>query len=179
MESHGFIHDDLELKFLILYITARLVEPVSFDAILDLAMCDEGVNYFAFSECMNDLLETGHLSLAEDGCYAITEKGLRNSEICESSLAYSVRLECDKGLEVCNRKLRRKSQVRSKVEKRSNGTYTVEMSLNDDSGNIMSLQLMAFREDMAKMLESRFLAAPEQTYHAVMQALMKDSQADK
>ena len=90
-----------------------------------------------------------------------------------------MRLECDKGLEVCNRKLRRKSQVRSKVEKRSNGTYTVEMSLNDDSGNIMSLQLMAFREDMAKMLESRFLAAPEQTYHAVMQALMKDSQADK
>ena len=25
MESHGFIHDELELKFLILYITARLI----------------------------------------------------------------------------------------------------------------------------------------------------------
>lgn len=178
MESRGFIHDELELKFLLLYITARLIEPVPFDVILDLAMCDEGVNYFAFSACMDDLVQTEHLSL-KDGLYAITEKGLRNSEICESSLAYSVRLECDKGLEVCNRKLRRKSQVRAEVEKRSNGTYTVKMSLDDDTGNIMSLQLMAVREDMAKLLKNRFLAAPEQTYHAVMQALMKDSQADK
>lgn len=178
MESHGFIHDELELKFLILYITARLIEPVTFDVILDLAMCDDGVNYFAFSACMDDLVETGHLTKKE-GLYAITDKGLRNSEICESSLAYSVRLECDKGLDVCNRKLRRKSQVRSNVEKRPNGTYTVQMSLDDDAGNIMSLQLMAVREDMAKMLQNRFLAAPEQTYHSMMQVLMKDSQADK
>lgn len=178
MESRGFIHDELELKFLILYITARLIEPVTFDVILDLAMCDEGVNYFAFSACMDDLVQTGHLT-EKEGLYAITDKGLRNSEICESSLAYSVRLECDKGLDVCNRKLRRKSQVRSKVEKRPNGTYTVQMSLDDDAGNIMSLQLMAVREDMAKMLQNRFLTAPEQTYHAVMQVLMKDSQADK
>ena len=179
MESHGFIHDELELKFLILYITARLIEPVPFDVILDLAMCDEGVNYFAFSECMTDLVQSEHLKLSKDGMYSITEKGLRNSEICESSLAYSVRLECDKGLDVCNRKLRRKSQVRSKVEKRSNGTYTVQMSLDDDAGNIMSLQLMAVREDMAKLLQGRFLSAPEQTYHAIMQVLMKDNQADK
>ena len=84
MESHGFIHDELELKFLILYITARLIEPVTFDVILDLAMCDDGVNYFAFSACMDDLVETGHLTKKE-GLYAITDKGLRNSEICESS----------------------------------------------------------------------------------------------
>lgn len=179
LEGHGFIHDELELKFLLLYITARLIEPVTFDVILDLAMCDEGVNYFAFSECMADLVQTGHLTLSPEGKYAITEKGVRNSQICESSLAYSVRLECDKSLAICNRDLRRKSQVRAEVEKRANGTYTVKMSLDDDAGNIMRLQLMAVREDMAKMLKNRFLQSPEQTYHAVMQVLMKDSQADK
>ena len=31
MAARGFIHDKLEIKFLILYITARLVEPVPFD----------------------------------------------------------------------------------------------------------------------------------------------------
>lgn len=179
LESHGFIHDELELKFLLLYITARLIEPVTFDVILDIAMCDEGVNYFAFSKCLDDLVQSDHLTLSNDGKYAITEKGIRNSQICESSLAYSVRLECDKALEICNRDLRRKSQVRAEIEKRSNGTYTVKMSLDDDMGNIMRLQLMAMREDMAKMLKDRFLSAPEQTYHAVMQVLMKDSQADK
>ena len=175
----GFIHDKLELKFLILYIAARLVEPVTFDVILDLAMCDEGVDYFDFSECLNDLVETDHLTLSADGKYAITSKGLRNSTICESSLAYSVRLECDKNLEVWNRKLRRKSQVRSSMEKRPNGTYTVTLALDDDAGNIMTLNLMALREDMGKLLQNRFRQAPEQTYHAIMQLLMKDNQADQ
>ena len=175
----GFIHDKLELKFLILYITARLIEPVSFDVILDLVMCDEGVGYFDFSECLDDLVKTEHLTLSKEGLYAITDKGLRNSEICESSLAYSVRLECDKNLEAWNRKLRRKSQVRSSYEKRPNGTYTVNFSLDDDAGNIMTLKLMAIREDMAKMLQNRFRQAPEQTYHAIMQVLLKDSQGEQ
>ena len=155
------------------------MEPVTFDVILDLAMCDEGVDYFDFSECLNDLVETDHLTLSADGKYAITVKGLRNSTICESSLAYSVRLECDKNLEVWNRKLRRKSQVRSSMEKRPNGTYTVTLALDDDAGNIMTLNLMALREDMGKLLQNRFRQAPEQTYHAIMQLLMKDNQADQ
>ena len=43
------------------------------------------------------LVETGHLE--QNGqVYAITEKGRRNSEICESSLPYSVRMHCDENL---------------------------------------------------------------------------------
>ena len=51
----GFIHDKLEIKFLILYITARVIEPIPFDTVWDLAMCDEGVDYFDFAECLSDL----------------------------------------------------------------------------------------------------------------------------
>ena len=52
----GFIHDKLEIKFLILYITARVIEPIPFDTVWDLAMCDEGVDYFDFAECLSDLV---------------------------------------------------------------------------------------------------------------------------
>ena len=90
----GFIHDKLEIKFLILYITARVIEPIPFDTVWDLAMCDEGVDYFDFAECLSDLVRTEHLTLSADGLYAITDKGLRNSRICESSLPYSVRILC-------------------------------------------------------------------------------------
>lgn len=117
----GFIHDKLEIKFLILYITARVIEPIPFDTVWDLAMCDEGVDYFDFAECLSDLVRTEHLTLSADGLYAITDKGLRNSRICESSLPYSVRLRCDKNLAACNRHLRRKSQVKASTEKRPNG----------------------------------------------------------
>ena len=96
---YGFIQDKLEIKFLILYLAARVIEPVPFDTLLDLTLCDDAVDYFDFSECLADLVKTEHLTLDEEsGLYAITEKGRRNSEICETSLPYSVRLRCDKNL---------------------------------------------------------------------------------
>lgn len=174
----GFIQDKLEIKFLILYIAARIIEPIPFDLVLDLAMCDEGVDYFDFSECLRDLVKTEHLTVSNDGMYTITEKGMRNSQICESSLPYSVRLRCDKNISECNRKLRRKSQVRASCEKRPNGTYTVRLSLNDDMGSLMDLKLMTVREDMANILAERFRQSPERTYSEIMNVLLAEEPSD-
>ncbi|WP_298024764.1 DUF4364 family protein [uncultured Dysosmobacter sp.] len=176
MAGRGFIHDKLEIKFLILYITARVIEPIPFDTVLDLTMCDDAIDYFDFSECLADLVKTEHLTLSEDGFYAITEKGLRNSGICESSLPYSVRLRCDKNLTACNRKLRRKSQVRATTEKRPNGTYTVNLCLDDDMGSVIDLKLMMVREDMAKVLMERFRRSPEKLYTQIMNLLLSDEE---
>ena len=174
MAGRGFIHDKLEIKFLILYITARVIEPIPFDTVLDLTLCDDGIDYFDFSECLRDLVNTGHLTLDDAGLYAITEKGMRNSQICESSLPYSVRLRCDKNLAAWNRKLRRKNQVKATVDQRSDGTFTVRMTLNDDMGNVMDLKLMAVRQDIAKLLADRFQKEPERIYSQIMKLLMEE-----
>ena len=81
----GFIQDKLEIKFLILYVAARLIEPVPFEAMQELTMCDDGIDFFDFSECLSNLVESQHLTLSDDGLYAITEKGLHNGAICEST----------------------------------------------------------------------------------------------
>lgn len=175
MAGHGFINDKLEIKFLILYIVARVIEPIPFDTVLDLTLCDDAIDYFDFSECLNDLVKTEHLTLNND-LYSITEKGLRNSRICESSLPYSVRLQCDKNLTACNRKLRRKSQVQASTEKRANGTCTVKLSLDDDMGNLMDLKLMVVREDMGKLIEKRFQNSPEKLYSQILELLLSEDE---
>lgn len=174
MPGRGFIRDKLEIKFLILYIMARIIEPIPFDTVLELTMCDDAIGYFDFSECLADLVRTEHLSLSKKGLYVITEKGIRNSKICESSLPFSVRLRSDKNISVCNRKLRRKSQVKASTSKRENGTYSVNLSLSDDMGNVMDLDLMVVREDMARMLEERFLKNPERIYSQVVDLLLSE-----
>ena len=179
MAGRGFIHDQLDIKFLILYIAARVIEPIPFETVLDLTMCDDAIDYFDFSDCLADLVRTGHLSVSEDGLYAITEKGIRNSKICESSLPYSVRLRCDKNLSVCNRKLRRRSQVQASYSKRENGTYTVNLSLDDDMGNVMDLNVMVVREDMAHLVADRFRKSPERLYGQIINLLLSDGQDEK
>ncbi|MEG1918462.1 MAG: DUF4364 family protein, partial [Oscillospiraceae bacterium] len=169
--GYGFIRDRLEIKFLILYILSRVIEAVPFETVLDLTLCDDAIEYFDFSDCLADLVRTEHLTLSPDGLYAITEKGRRNSEICESGLPYSVRMRTDKNLTACNRKLRRKSQVKAETVRRPNGTYTVSLSLSDDVGSLLELDMMVAKEDMANALTARFEKAPEQMYNALLEAL--------
>ena len=114
----GFIQDKLEIKFLILYVAARLIEPVPFEAMQELTMCDDGIDFFDFSECLSNLVESQHLTLSDDGLYAITEKGLHNGAICESSLPYSVRLRADKNITIFNQKLKRRAQTEIDLERR-------------------------------------------------------------
>ena len=54
-----------------------------FDTVLDLTLCDDAIDYFDFSECLADLVKTEHLTLSEDGLYAITEKGLRAAKLID------------------------------------------------------------------------------------------------
>lgn len=173
----GFIQDQLEIKFLILYIAARVIEPVPFDTILDLTLCDDAIDYFDFSECLADLVRTDHLSLSDSGLYAITEKGRRNSAICESSLPYSVRLRCDRNLEEWNRKLRRQRQVKASIEQRANGTYTVKLALNDDKGSVMDLRLMVVDRAQAKAVSQRFRKSPETLYSQIIRLLLANEQS--
>jgi len=169
--SVGFIRDKLEIKFLILYIAARVIEPLPLEGMQELTMCDDGIDYFAFSECLNDLVRTEHLRLTDQQTYCITEKGIRNSEICESSLPYSVRVRTDKNVAAYNQKLLRRSQVRSRVERRDNGTYTVELSLSDDMDSVMRLHLLVATQEMAQDLSERFQKNPEEVYSRILSAL--------
>ena len=131
-------------------------------------MIDDGVDFFDFSECMNDLVTSGHLTLSEDGLYAITEKGLRNGQICESSLPYSVRLAADKNITVFNQKLRRRAQIRSEI------TYTVSLAFCDEQDSpLLKMELMVPKEVMAKDLADRFRKNTEQLYASVINALFE------
>ena len=166
----GFIRDKLEIKFLILYIMARVGESVPLAELQELTMCDDGIDYFDFAECLSDLVTTDHLRLVDER-YCITPKGLRNSEICESSLPYSVRIRADKNLSEYQKLLVRRSQVQSSVTERENGTYTVTLHLRDEVDSVMDLELMVATEEMAKDLADRFRKNPEQLYTALLGAL--------
>ena len=43
MAKAGFIHDKLDIKFLVLYLMARVASPVDFSTLADLTFCDDGV----------------------------------------------------------------------------------------------------------------------------------------
>ena len=178
MSRTGFIHDKLDIKFLVLYLMARVASPVDFPTLADLTFCDEGVEYFDFAESVAELVETGHLTL-QDERYAITDKGRRNGKICESSLPFSVRRKCDQNLARVNGVLRRDAQVRTELLPREDGGVTLRLILDDDKGNIMTLDMLTVSPDQADQLAEKFRAEPEKLYHGILQVLLAEDPKEK
>ena len=177
MARTGFIQNELDLKLLVLYIMSRTAAPVTFNQLLDVALCDAGVDYFSLTEVVGHLVETGHLEQTGQ-VYAITEKGRRNSEICESSLPYSVRMHCDENcdenLGKLNGALKRAAQVQTGVEPHPDGTCTVRLFFADDGGPLMELKFLYPSQEKGRALAERFQETPEAFYHDLMTFLSEE-----
>ena len=173
MPRIGYIQSDLDLKLLVLYIMTRIAAPITFLQLLELCLCDSGVDYFSLTQAVNHLVETEHLTLDGEH-YSITDKGRHNSRICESSLPYSVRRRCDSNLAVINAQLRLDAQVQGSLIPHSDGTCTVSLSLDDDAGSLLKLELMIPSQPHAQYLVDQFKAHPEQVYNGVINALLAD-----
>lgn len=173
MTRMGYIQNDLDLKLLVLYIMNRVAGPIAFNQLLELALCDAGVDYFSLTQAVNHLVETEHLT-AEGERYAITEKGRHNSLICEETLPFSVRRKCDENLTTVNDQLRREAQIRSELLPRADGTFTLRLALDDDAGNLFTLELLTPDQEQGKQLLDQFRAHPERIYSKITGALLAE-----
>ena len=171
--ARGFIQDAFALKLLILYILDRLVEPVELSTLTDLVLIDEGVNYFQFSQALTELQETDHV-VRDGDRYAITEKGRTNSAVCENELPHSIRAKCDKNVGKANARLRRSSQISADIIPRPDGALTVRLSLQDEAGSVLDMDVLALSKKHADRLARNFQGHAEQIYNAVLSALLAD-----
>lgn len=174
MAQYGFIHGKLDVKLLVLYILSRAAGPLDRDTLIDLSMIDEGVDYFTFMEVLSELEETEHLT-CEGDVYSITEKGCKNSAVCESSLPYSVKRRAMRKLTKVNSTLRRNAQVRSEVLPRPDGGYTLRLCLNDEEANLLTIELLSPSQEQAERLAENFRRQPEQVYNGVLDVLLTQS----
>ena len=178
MARMGFIQDEMDLKLLVLYIMARIAAPITFLQLLELALCDAGVDYFSLTQAVEHLVETEHLS-REGERYAITEKGRANSAACESSLPFSVKRKCSAQLVKLNGILRRNAQVRAETHLRTDGGVALQLFLDDETGNLLTLEMFCGSQEQADRLARNFKAEPERIYNEVLSALLSSGEDGK
>jgi len=170
--NFGFIHEKLEIKILILYILRRLPEPIPLEALTELAMCDDGISYFDFTQCVAELVMTDHLFL-KDNTYSLTAKGVRNGEVTENNLPYSVRMKASRAAAALRSELSRNAMIKTVSEANPDGGFTVSLSLSDGLGSIISMEMFSGNEQQAAALEKGFRKNAEGIYNALLDMLIK------
>ncbi len=170
----GFIHDILDVKVLILYVMAQVSRPVSAQTIYELCYQDEGLSYFDVQEAIPQMVVSGHLEEVETGKFSITEKGRETQAVTEDAVAYPVRERARVAIDRLTEQEHREKFLRTAVEKKEDGNYTVHLGLDDAHGTLMELSLMAPTPQQARRLESGFRKNADLVYEAVMVGLLEE-----
>lgn len=174
MQRLGFIHDMMDVKVLILYVAARSSYPMTVQEIYELCYQDECLSYFDVCTAVPEMVASGHLKQVDAERYEITEKGRQDGEITADSIAFTVKQRAENAVARFNRQLRRSSMVRSRVVPRENGDYSVIMALDDEMGNLMTLELFAPDQRQAVRLGRLFEKKAEAIYNLTMTQLLEE-----
>ena len=176
MQRLGFIHDMLDVKVLILFVMARVSYPVNTQQIYELCYQDDCLSYFDVCTAIPEMVRSGHLKELEDGCYEITEKGKADGSLTEDSIAFTVKQRADNAVNRFNRQIRRSSFVKTQIIPREDGDFSVVMALDDERGNLMTLELMAPNQRQAVRLGRLFEKKAEAVYNLAMAELLDDEE---
>ena len=174
MQRLGFIHDMLDVKVLILFVMARVSYPVTAGEIYELCYQDDCLSYFDVCTAIPEMVRSGHLKELEEQKYAITDKGRADGSLTEDSIAFTVKQRAENAVAKYNRQIRRSSYVKTQVIPRDSGDYSVVMALDDEMGNLMTLELVAPDQRQAVRLGKLFQRKAEILYNLTMAELLDD-----
>lgn len=176
MQRLGFIHDMLDVKVLILFVMARVNYPVDIQQIYELSYQDDCLSYFDVCTAVPEMVKSGHLKEVENANYVITEKGKADGSLTEDSIAFTVKQRAENAVARFNRQIRRSSFVKTQIIPRENGDCSVIMSLDDEVGNLMTLELMAPNQRQAVRLCRLFEKKAETVYNLTMAELLDEEE---
>ena len=177
MKRLGFIHDMMDVKVLILYVAARVEYPMTMQEAYELCYQDDCLSYFDVCTAIPEMVASGHLKQVDEERYEITEKGRTDGELTADSIAFTVKQRAENAVDRFNRQLRRSSFVKTQIIPRKNGDCSVIMALDDEVGNLMTLELVAPDQRQAVRLGKLFERKAETVYNLIMTELLDDEDA--
>lgn len=177
MQRLGFIHDMMDVKVLILFVAARASYPMTNQEIYELCYQDECLSYFDVCTAIPEMVTSGHLRQVDADRYEITDKGREAGKLTEDSIAFTVRQRAENAVSRFNRQLRRSSFVKTQIIPRESGEQSVVMVLDDEMGNLMTLELVAPDPRQAVRLSKLFEKKAESVYSLVMTELLDEEDA--
>ena len=169
MEENGYVFSPLDLKILLLFLLRRLPSEIESERLMLLCQEDGVVSYFDYTIGLEELCESGQITLEEGWC-RITDRGRVTAEALESSLPYSVRFHAEQTAAAEAEQMQRDNSITASHGSEDTGCH-VELRLNDGISDILSLRLLCADEAQAREIEKNFRRHAEACYQKIVSLL--------
>jgi hypothetical protein len=174
----GGLRDENEIKILICYLLKTSGRPMSFDVLSQALQRDGLVNYFGFAQSLKELASSGHVLCDAGGLYRVTQLGDETAATFERRLPLSVREKAVRAAAGMLERERLKAENKVNITKTGSG-YTVECRVLYGGDELLALRALVPDMAQAKLMECRFLSAPEKVYSGALALLTGSSEQDE
>ena len=162
--------DTYAVKILICYFLRQINRPITPDQLVEIATEDGIVNYFIFTEAVNQLLEAKTIMLEErdgDEVYVLSELAKFGADDFKRMVPKSFRDKIlSSGLKFFA-KLKNQNDVKISISEQSRG-FSVNAICTDGGLTLMDLRLYAPDREQAELLADKIMMNPSDFYSTVL-----------
>lgn len=174
---HGFIREEQDIKYLILYAMSFFPYAVKEGELLESVMVDDGFGYFEFINAFNSLIESRHVGTVDTSAepeYIITPKGSEIIKDMMLELPLSVREKTEKAAFDTINKLRRQSMIKTERRQNEDGSFTSTMGIWEGSLCHMTIEMRLATDRQCDTMERNFKDNARDIYGTIMRTLATD-----
>ena len=162
--------DTYAVKILLCYFLWQINRPITPDQLTEIATADGILNYFVYTEALNQMLEAGTVTLEEqDGeqYYHLSQLGKAGAEDFKKIVPRSFREKIlSSGLRFFA-KLKNDRDVKISITEQNKG-YIVNCHCSDGNMVLMDLKLFAPDKEQASMLADKIILNPSDFYGKIL-----------
>lgn len=154
------------VKILLCYLLEKLNKPITEEQLYEIAVSDEIINYFLFSEAMEELIKNETI-IKKDGVLVLTNKGISCAKQFHQYVPKSFRDKLHKGALQYFARLKRENEVVCDVLPAEKGRY-VRCRILDPQGDLMDLRLFAPDDEQAQLICEKIMLNPSAFYGKII-----------
>ena len=165
-----------ECKVLILYILNKIQKPVTNDALLQLTLSIDDMNYFYFQQFLLDLMENKYIvEILQDNekLYKITPAGIKTLELTLDILPGIKKLNVDNKIKSELNEIEDAVSVVSEFEPFHLTEFMVTCKIVENNSSIFEVKTIASTAEQAKKITENWKKNSDKIYPQILNLLSK------
>lgn len=163
-------------KLLLLYVADKFIFPLTEDQFIKIVLDNEFMNYVDYKECLNDLIEVGHIIIDNNAGidqYKISDGGKYALDQFVSDLPDSTKEAFDKYLKNNLYKIKKETLLDSSYKYLDNGQMEITCNVRENNSMLMTLKMYIGDEDTAKEICENWETASPVVYQVLLDTLLR------